>query len=102
MKKIFFKNFIIISDEWVGDNDDESAHLNYFRDMMQLGTWGGDPEIQACVEIYNRPIHLYYFKENDGTVSIIKRGPDEINVTSTRANEGTQQLQRSSFSTQYC
>ena len=88
IEKGFFKNFIIISDEWVGDNDDESAHLKYFRDMMQLGTWGGDPEIQACVEIYNRPIHLYYFKENDGTVSIIKRGPDEINVQALAPTKG--------------
>lgn len=88
IEKDFFRNFIIISDEWVGDNDDESAHLKYFRDMNQLGTWGGDPEIQACVEIYNRPINLYYFKETDGTVNIIKRGPDEISVTSGGRNDG--------------
>ena len=45
--------------------------MQYFEDMSQLGTWGGDPEIQACVEIYNRPIHMYYFKDVDNTLLII-------------------------------
>ena len=62
IEKDFFRNFIIISDEWVGDNDDESAHQSTFA-HDQLGTWGGDPEIQACVEIYNRPINLTILKK---------------------------------------
>ena len=83
IEKRFFKNFIVISDDYVGDNDDNDRHMQYFEDMSQLGTWGGDPEIQACVEIYNRPIHMYYFKDVDNTINIIKRGPDEINVTNS-------------------
>jgi hypothetical protein len=94
IEKRFFKNFIVISDDCVGNTDDDddnvdSGHMQYFQNMKKLGTWGGDPEIQAAVEIYYRPIHMYYFKESDDVINIIKRGPDQINVTNSADRNGS-------------
>ena len=57
-----FLNFILVSDDCVGNTDDDddnvdSGYMQYFQNM-KIRNMGGDPEIQAAVEIYYRQLYV--------------------------------------------
>ena len=50
----FFRNFV------TGDYDE------YLETMRENGTWGGEPELQAMCEMYNRAAQVYAYDPHDG------------------------------------
>ena len=57
----FYQNFI---------NDRDADE--YFAIMRVDGTWGGEPEIQALMELYERPIQIYVY-DREKIVNILAR-----------------------------
>ena len=42
------------------------SDLKYVRHMATEGTWGGEPELQAMCEMYNRAAQVYAYDPHDG------------------------------------
>lgn len=38
----------------------------YINEKAKDGTWGDDPEIQACCEIYSRPAEIWAYNQESG------------------------------------
>ncbi len=52
---------------WVADDFSE-----YIQRLRQNGTWGDDPELQALSELYDRPIEVWMYDQQQGA-KVLKR-----------------------------
>jgi len=66
----FFQQFTVYEDDFNG----------YLTQMSKLGTWGGEPEIQALSEIYNRGAEIYIYDTTDGCRVVKRLGSNDHNA----------------------
>ena len=72
----FFENFFFVEKE------------TYFENMRKDGVWGGEPEIQALLELYDRPVAIYVYD----VVAKVKRITRGVEVGSRGESEGIVRL----------
>ena len=56
----FFENFFVWKKE------------AYFENMRKDGVWGGEPEIQAILELYDRPVAIYVYDCEENAKKILR------------------------------